>query len=126
MIQKFSAIASVTLPFSQIVHYPNQRHSRKKFSSSLFTKNPTGLEISKSTSHYLYGDNSISFQNPVGLDLENLNLDKKRYSEFQNLGFRTSNQLLERLSSNFYLLPYSLRKQRRQAFFRLGILVNFL
>jgi hypothetical protein len=67
-------------------------------------------------------------QEPFGLDLGNLTLSKEEYYELQNLGFQTLGQLLERLESEFYSLPYPLEKKRQQAFFRLGIpsLSNFL
>jgi DNA-directed RNA polymerase alpha subunit len=117
---KFSAISNVTLPQE---NYPDvgRKNFRKKFSS--FSEK-SGFRHQKrlgKTFYSVFSSGFSSFQDSSGLDLGNLLLSKERYFEFRALGFQTLGQLLERLSSDFYSFPYTLEKQRWQAFFRLGI-----
>jgi DNA-directed RNA polymerase alpha subunit len=117
---KFSAIANVALPLKHCINI-NQKSFRKKFSS--FSKK-TGLQHKKhigKTLYSVFNSGFLDFQESFSLDLGNLLLSKERYFEFRTLGFQTLGQLLERLSSDFYLFPYTLERQRWQAFFRLGI-----
>ena len=127
LICKFSTIADVTFPLKYSMSV-NQKSFRKKFS---FFSCRSGVRHHKRFGKIFYSIFNVSFsdfQEPFGLDLGNLALSKERYSEFRNLGFHTLGQLLERLSSDFYSFPYFLKRQRQQAFFRLGIssLLNFL
>jgi small subunit ribosomal protein S9 len=117
---KFSAIANVTFPPKDSTDV-SQKFFYKKFSS--FSRKST-VQNQKGFGKTLYSIFDIgfsTFQESFGLDLGNLTLNKERYSEFRTLGFQTLGQLLERLCSDFYSFPYLLEKQRRQAFFRLGI-----
>ena len=128
LISKFSAIANVTFPIDYYVD-SNRRSFRKEF--SIFFLNKKDVRHYERFGRILYSIFDIGFsifQEPLGLDLRNLALSKERYSEFQNLGFQTLEQLLERLISDFYSFPYFLERQRQRAFFRLGIssLLDFL
>jgi DNA-directed RNA polymerase subunit alpha len=117
---KFSAIANVTLPIDSRVNVDRETF-RKKFS---FSSTRLSIRRNKRFGQTLYSIFDIGFsdfQEPFGIDLGNLSLCKESYSEFRNLGFQTIGQLLERLSSDFYSFPYFLKRQRQQAFFRLGI-----
>jgi DNA-directed RNA polymerase alpha subunit len=127
LIRKFSAIANVTLPIDYCLD-SDRKSFRKEFSSFFDKKDVRHYERPGQTLYSIFDTGFSAFQEPLGLDLRNLTLSKERYSEFQNLGFQTLGQLLERLASDFYSFPYSLERQRRQAFFRLGIssLFDFL
>ena len=124
---KFSIIVNVIVTKKRYINI-NQANFRKKFSFFLNKKDVKNQKRFKQTFYSIFDIGFSYFQEPFGIDLENLTLSKARYYEFQNLGFQTLGQLLERLTSDFYSLPYPLEKQRQQAFFRLGIfsLFNFL
>jgi DNA-directed RNA polymerase alpha subunit len=120
LVYKFSAVANVTLP-PRYHTDANQKRFHKKFS---FFSDKTEIKRDKRFGKTLYSIFDIGFSNfqePFGLDLGNLSLDKERYSEFRTLGFYTLGQLLDRLSSDFYSFPYLLEQKRQQAFSRLGI-----
>ena len=119
LVCKFSAIANIILPFYHVKYSTNW--TRKSFCENFFSKIVLNHEISEQ-SFYSVFDVGFSFsRKPFSLDLRNLSMNKEGYNEFRNLGFQTLGQLLKRLLSDFYSLPYLLEKQRRQAFFRLGI-----
>jgi DNA-directed RNA polymerase alpha subunit len=124
LTSKFSAIANVTSTTDYYVN-ASRKALRKKFSFLSNGKDECYHKRSGQTLYSIFDTSFSSFQEPVRIDLRNLDLSKERYSEFRNLGFQTLRQLLERLVSDFYSFPYSLEQQRRQAFFRLGIFSLF-
>jgi DNA-directed RNA polymerase alpha subunit len=63
------------------------------------------------------------FQEPIGLDLTNLELSKEVYSELRNIGFYTVGQLIETLAYKKNIISPFVKKQRQQSLFRLGMLI---
>jgi DNA-directed RNA polymerase alpha subunit len=122
LVYKFSAIANVTLPSSPTQYYIKTKSFRKKFSSCSEFKEIYNQRIfGESFFHRLLNAGLSHYQKPFGFELRNLDLSKERYREFQNLGFQTLGQLLERLTSDFYSFPYCLEKKRHQALRSFGI-----
>ena len=77
-------------------------------------------------SSYDFCDSGFFFLfDPLGLDLGNLDLSKKRFSDLWNLGFRTLGQLLERLFLEPSSFSFSLKRQIQLAFFNLGFFPFF-
>ena len=54
------------------------------------------------TSAHLHINMTSYLSNPFTLDLGNLDLSRKRYSELQNFGLTSVDQLLERLAFESY------------------------
>jgi DNA-directed RNA polymerase alpha subunit len=116
LVRKFSAIAHVTLSFYPVNSFIDMKF-RKNFLSHKHTEQ--NLEVSEQTSFRRLFD--TGFPTILNLDLGNLNLSKERYSDFQGFGFQSLGQLLERLESNVYIFPYSLKKRRQESLIYFGI-----
>jgi hypothetical protein len=135
LVQKFSVIGHAVLPLPCGNSFSRTRRARRVgFYSSFpcFSDNyhqaansKLSLEASRLSSYDLCDSEFSLLFDPLGLDLGNLDLSKKRFSDLRNLGFRTLGQLLERLSLEPSSFSPSLKRQIQLAFFNLGFFPFF-
>jgi DNA-directed RNA polymerase alpha subunit len=113
LVYKFSAIANILLP-------ANQKDFSIVPSSAFDFKKKILIQPRSET----FNTDFHHFQDPLSLDLGNLDLNKKSYGELRSLGFQTVGKLLERLAFNPHIFSSTLRKHRHAALFRIGLFPN--
>lgn len=122
LTHKFSSLASLILPLLQKNKYisKNNKHIFQIYSDKKFNeKFKKVLKLKrKNISNLPRGSSYLS--NPFTLDLGNLDLSRERYSELQNFGLTSVDQLLERLAFESYCFSPLLKKQRQESLFYLG------
>jgi len=116
LVYKFSAIAHI------ILH--TKKENKREFSIVPSFSRTYKKKILAHTSFSIFENEFSNFQDPLNLDLGNLNLNKKDYRELRNLGFQTLGQLLERLAFNPHIFSSTLQKQRQKAMFHIGLFPN--
>jgi DNA-directed RNA polymerase alpha subunit len=124
LVYKFSSIANLILPATKIKVDTSVNINRQVFYIELFSSTGSKTMNQKESErifYRLFNTGFSDYQVPFNLDLRNLDLGKKGYNELRNLGFQTLGQVIERLISDSYSLPYILEIQRQQAMLRFGI-----
>jgi small subunit ribosomal protein S9 len=125
LVHKFIAIANLRLPVTRKIHSSTEKKEKFRKSVSSFVNlklkyNSIGQEAIGQTRYDFFDSGFSCFQEPLGLDLGNLDLTKERYGELRELGLQTLGQLLERLAFESHIFSSLLKKQSLLALFRLG------
>jgi DNA-directed RNA polymerase alpha subunit len=123
---KFSCISYLLNTFYYTTPNIKSRESSSNektplFYSKGFYQKLRGLGKKNLTFSTLFNVGFSNFREPLNLDLGNLELSKERYCEFQNLGFKTLGQLLERLAFESHTFSPKVKKQRQKSLFYLGM-----
>jgi DNA-directed RNA polymerase alpha subunit len=116
LVYKFSAIARILSG--------KKKENKRDFSIVPSFPRNYKKKVLAHTSFDILEAGFSNFQDPLSLDVGNLDLDKKNYIELRNLGFQTLGQLIERLAFNPHIFSSILRKQRHTALFHIGLFPN--
>jgi DNA-directed RNA polymerase alpha subunit len=120
---EFSSIARVTSPsYLGNVKFDGTNFYKKAtlFSNKWnFGKTPI-RQLPAYTFYNLFSSRFSQRQEPLGLDLGNVELTKEIQIELNHLGFQTLGQLLERLVFDSNIFSYGLKKQSQWSLFQLG------
>ena len=107
-------------------HLKNKNQTFYKIFSKYFSIYFLSLNISIQTFYQNFDLGFFCFQEPLSLNLRNLNLTKERYIELRNLGFYTFGQLIESLAYEEYNFSPKLKKQRYYLLFKKGLFIIYL